>query len=156
MDEREFVPSPFPLLKIACESGDIETAMSAFAVMQKGDMPINFQDVIYAYLVSKKYVKWITGPNDSSNPLSGRQDDYRANLDTFQRFSERCELNFREYPNMVAQAINQLTTEAIALRPKNKLVESYVSSLCLVAQYFAERGNSMFNEMLVRKGIYRR
>ena len=42
MDEREFVPSPFPLLKIACESGDIETAMSAFAVMQKGDMPINF------------------------------------------------------------------------------------------------------------------
>ena len=149
-------PHPFPLLREALGSMDIKMAMSVVAVMQKGDMPIDFEDVVYAYLLSKKCIEQIISSKAQGTPLSREQVKEQAeNLDTLRHMVERCERNFDAYPKFCKNAIDELTSGVIALwmKSKNELAVVYVSSLRMIAQYFAKRGDNSFNEILQRKGI---
>lgn len=150
--------TPFPQLVEAYKAVDYTEVVMCFRVLEGFLIPVRNIDVIYAYMVAKDWINWVTSPDGYGNPLSGKQKQYRRHLKVFESFAQWCEEAFDKEPENVEDLIRNLDKGTVAGWYLNDSTEDertcvYIPSLRVVAHYFAKKGNSKFEEILREKGV---
>ena len=157
MRKAEFL-IPFPQLVEAYRAADYTETVNCFRILENFLIPLRDIDIIYAYMVAKDWIMWITSSDGRDNPLSGRQKNYLRHLEVFKSFAQWCEKAFDEEPKNVEDIICNLREGTVSGWMINDSTEDeitceHIHSLRVVARYFAKKGNSRFENILLKKGV---
>ena len=150
--------TPFPQLVEAYRARDYDEIVNCFRILEGFLIPVRDLDVIYAYMVAKDWINWVTSPDGYGNPLSGKQKQYRRHLKVFESFAQWCEQAFDKEPEKIEAIICELREGTVAGwylndSTEDELTYEHIHALRVVAHYFAKKGNSKFEEILREKGV---
>ncbi len=149
---------PFPQLIEAYRAADFTETVKCFRILEGFLISVRDVDVIYAYMVAKDWIKWVRGSDGRDNPLSGKQKNYRRHLEVFKSFAQWCEQAFDKEPEKIEAIICELREGTVAGwylndSTEDELTYEHIHALRLVARYFAKKGNSKFEKILLEKGV---
>lgn len=136
---------------------DFELALNLIVLIQTDDSS-DFDDTLLAYALAKDWIRWIEHPDAPDTPQMAKDMELEPAKELFQHFVEQLERNMNALDLPLGLLFTTFSSnwkdwaesdnKAVA-----ELAKAYIHAINTIAEFFAQRGNPFFKDILEEKEL---
>lgn len=136
---------------------DFELALNLIVLIQTDDSS-DFDDTLLAYALAKDWIRWIEHPDAPDCPQMAKDMELEPAKELFQNFVEQLERNMKALDLPLGLLFTTFSSNWKGwAKSDNKavaeLAKAYIHAINTIAEFFAQRGNPFFKDILEEKEL---